>query len=517
MPKGQTLQVVFKQDFQGQGMLIPLTLEELVPADHPVRTVSTVLDSIDLKPILRRYKAGGTSSYHPRMLLKALVYAYMNNIYSSRKIEEALGQNIFFMWLCGMSKPDHNTINRFRGKRLQQTLERIFAEVVLLLCEEGLLNIKDLYTDGTKIEANANRYSFVWGKSIKTNREKIKQQLKELWAYAKEVTASEINDDTDPSGFEKIDAHKVKQTIEAINTAVKEAAAELPKNIKQKLAYAEKNWPAALNKYEVQEQIMGEGRNSYSKTDTDATFMRMKEDHMRNGQLKPAYNLQISTNNQYITTYSIHQNTTDTNTLIAHTQQHIEQYHQLPQSITADAGYGSEQNYQYLENEGIEAYVKHNQFDRLQHKTTQQKQPFSAGKLYYNEAGDYYVCPMGQHMQSIGTYTKTTAAGYPQQVKKYRAPNCDGCPLRGVCHQSQGNRIIEVNANLNRLKAKAEELLTSEKGIEKRKQRCHDVEPVFANIKHNHGFKRFMLRGLHKVKVEAGLLAIAHNLRKKVA
>lgn len=127
----------------------------------------------------------------------------MNNIYSSRKIEEALKQNINFMWLCGMSKPDHNTINRFRGKRLQKTLEPIFAQIVLLLFDEGLLNIKDVYTDGTKIEANANRYTFVWGESIKTNREKIKQQLKELWAYAKEVTTSEMDDDTDPSAFEK--------------------------------------------------------------------------------------------------------------------------------------------------------------------------------------------------------------------------------------------------------------------------------------------------------------------------
>lgn len=517
MPKGQTLEVVFKKDMQHQGMLIPWTLNELVPADHPVRTVNAVIDSIDLKPILRRYKAGGASSYHPRMLLKALIYAYMNNIYSSRKVEEALGQNIYFMWLCGMSKPDHNTINRFRGKRLQKTLEPIFAQIVLLLSDEGLLNIKDVYTDGTKIEANANRYTFVWGKSIKTNREKIKQQLKELWAYAKEVTASEINDDTDPSGFEKIDAEKIKQTINAINTAVKEADAELPKNIKQKLSYAEKNWPAALDKYEAQEQIMGEHRNSYSKTDTDATFMRMKDDHMRNGQLKPAYNLQISTSNQYITTYSIHQNTTDTNTLTAHTGQHINLYNEAPESITADAGYGSEQNYQYLEDKKIEAYVKHNQFDRLQHKTTRDKHPFTADKLYYNEAGDYYVCPMGQQMKYIGTYSKTTAAGYNQEVKKYRASNCEGCPLRGVCHQSKSNRVIEINANLNRLKAKAENLLKSEKGIEKRKQRCHDVEPVFANIKHNHGFKRFMLRGIHKVNVEAGLLAIAHNLRKKVA
>lgn len=517
MPKGKTLKVVFKQDFQGQGMLIPLTLEELVPADHPVRVVNAVLDQIDLKPILRRYKAGGTSSYHPRMLLKALVFAYMNNIYSSRKIEEALCQNIMFMWLCGMSKPDHNTINRFRGQRLQKTLEPIFSQVVLMLHEEGLLSIKDLYVDGTKVEANANRYTFVWGKSIKTNREKIKQQLKELWDYAKNVAASEMDDDTDPSNFEKIDAEKVKQTIEAINEAVKESEAELPKNVQQKLAYGAKNWPEALEKYEAQEQIMGEGRNSYSKTDTDATFMRMKDDHMGNGQLKPAYNLQISTNNQYVTSYSIHQKTTDTNTLIEHMEQHQQLFGEVPLSVTADAGYGSEQNYQWLEDKDVESYVKHNQFDRNQHKATRDRSPFSADKLYYNQQGDYYICPMGQRMEAVGSYKNTTTSGYVQQLKKYRATNCEGCPLRGVCHKSKGNRVIEINHNLNRLKAKAEDRLRSPNGIEKRKQRCYDVEPVFANIKNNHGFKRFMLRGIHKVTVETGLLALAHNLRKKAA
>jgi hypothetical protein len=386
-----------------------------------------------------------------------------------------------------------------------------------MLHEEGLLNIKDLYVDGTKVEANANRYTFVWGKSIKTNREKIRQQLKELWDHAKKVAASEMDDDTDPSNFEKIDAEKVKQTIEAINQAVKESEAELPKNVQQKLAYGAKNWPEALVKYEAQEQILGEGRNSYSKTDTDATFMRMKDDHMGNGQLKPAYNLQISTNNQYVTSYSIHQKATDTNTLIEHTEQHVQLYGEVPQSITADAGYGSEQNYQWLEDKAIEGYVKHNQFDRLQHKTTQDKYPFSADKLYYNEQGDYYVCPMGQHMESITPYSKTTTGGYLQQIKRYRAKKCEGCPLNGACHKSKGNRVIEINVNLNRLKTKAEGLLKNQTGIEKRKQRCYDVEPVFANIKHNHGFKRFMLRGIHKVTVETGLLALAHNLRKKVA
>ena len=232
------------------------------------------------------------------------MYAYINNIYSSRKIEEALGQNIHFMWLAGMSKPDHNTINRFRGNRLQKTLKPIFNQVVLMLCEEGLLNIRDLYTDGTKIEANANRYTFVWGKAIKTSRDRIGQQLDDLWKYALSVAASEL-DDTDPSGFRKINRDTVEQTIDRINEALKDKDVE-PK-VRQKLNYAKKHWPEALDKYEAQEKILGDNRSSYSKTDKDATFMRMKDDHMKNGQLKPAYNVQISTNKQFIATYSLHQ------------------------------------------------------------------------------------------------------------------------------------------------------------------------------------------------------------------
>lgn len=514
MPKGKTLKVVFKQDNQNQGALFPLDLNNLVANDHPVRAVSAVLDKVDISSIVKQYKGGGTSSYHPRMLLKVLVYAYINNIYSSRKIEEAVGQNVNFMWLAGLQKPDHNTINRFRGVRLQKTLKPVFNQVVVMLCEEGLLNIRELYTDGTKIEANANRYTFVWGKAIKTSRERITKQLDELWKYAQAVAASEL-DDTDPSGFKKINSEKVNQTIDAINEALKDKPVD--KKVRQKLNYAKKHWPAALDKYEEQKKVIGDQRNSYSKTDKDATFMRMKEDHMRNGQLKPAYNVQISTNKQFIANYSIHQNTTDTNTLAAHLSQHIEDYGIKPSSVTADAGYGSEENYQWLENKRITGYVKHNQFDRNQHKTTRNKKQFAADKLNYNEHTDQFTCPAGKAMKNVGSYIKTTSTGFEQQITKYRTTRCAGCPLQQQCNPGNSIRTIDVNHNLNRLRKQANKRLTSKRGIQKRKQRCHDTEPVFANIKYNHQFRRFMLRGLEKVNVETGLVALAHNLRKKIA
>jgi transposase len=515
MARGKTLSVVFKSNHQHQGMLLPPDLSDLIGSNHPVRVVNDVLDKVDITGLLQQYKPGGTSSYHPRMLLKVLVYGYINNIYSSRKIEEAVSQNICFMWLSGMSKPDHNTINRFRGQRLQKTLQPIFTQVVLLLCEEGLLSIKDLYTDGTKIEANANRYTFVWGNAIKTNKEKIKQQLNELWEYAQRVAASELGDDTDPSGFDKIDSEKVNRTIEKINEALKDKPAS--SKVRQKLNYARKHWPAALDKYEQQEKLLGPKRSSYSKTDPDATFMRMKEDHMKNGQLKPAYNVQISTNNQFIASYSIHQDTTDSKTLIPHIGQHIKHCGTKPANITADAGYGSEQNYQWLEDKRITAYVKHSQFDRQQNKTIRDQTPYAPDKLRYDALNDLYYCPIGKPMKNTGESVKSNRSGFPQTWTYYRAKKCSGCPLREQCHEGQGNRVIAVNHNWNRLKQKAGQRLKTKRGIQKRKQRCFDTEPVFASIKHNHHFKRFLLRGLDKVTVETGLLALAHNLRKKIA
>src|SRR5665213_1883504 len=352
--------VVFKPYVQNQIQLLPPSLDELVDEKHPCRIVNEVIEKIDIRPINRKYKGGGASSYHPRLLLKVLVYGYLTNSYSSRKLEEQVKQNIYFMWLCGMKAPDHNTINRFRSEKLSGILKEIFSQIVLLLAEEGIVSLKEaVYTDGTKIESVANKYTFVWGKSIKTSKDRIKAQLDELWKYAQGIAADELKN-ISPSSFEQINAEKIKETVAHIEKALEDKP--VSKKVKQKLTYAKKNWPANLERYGEQESKLAE-RNSYSKTDPDATFMRMKEDHMRNGQLKPGYNVQISSNNQYIAAYSIHQRTTDTNTLIPHLQQHIQATGQKPTTVTADAGYGSEQNYQWLEKKRITAYVKYPRFD----------------------------------------------------------------------------------------------------------------------------------------------------------
>ena len=491
-------------------MAIPPTFDELIPLNHPVRVVNQIIEDINLDPLLKNYKVGGCSSYHPRMLLKVLVYGYLCNIYSSRKLEAAAKENINFMWLAGMEQPDHNTINRFRTDRLKGTIKKVFSQVVLFMAEGGHVDLQKVYTDGTKIESGANRYTFVWGKRIKTSRERIAQQLEDLWKYTQEVAKEELKD-VAPTSYTQIDPEKVRQTINQIDEALKDK--EVDKKVKQKINYAKKNWPEKLEQYEQQEKIL-KGRNSYSKTDPDATFMRMKEDHMRNGQLKPGYNAQISTNDQIITNYTIHQNPTDTRTLKPHLESFKNEYGFLPKELTADAGYGSEENYEYLEQNNVEAFVKYNYFDKEQRQKEKAKPVFHVDNLYYSKQQNCYYCPMGQRMKFVGDKIEATEAGYERTISRYQAQNCNGCPVRGQCHKSKGNRIIEVSHRLNELKAKARERLLSEQGIVHRSKRPVDVEPVFGILKQNKGFRRFLLKGLDKVSIEFGLLAMAHNLKK---
>jgi len=242
----------------------------------------------------------------------------------------------------------------------------------------------------------------------------------------------------------------------------------------------------------------------------------MKEDHMKNGQLKPAYNLQLSTHGQFVVNYSLHPNPTDTLTLKPHLEKYCQLYGFYPSSYTADAGYGSEENYCFLEENQIEAFVKYNYFHKeLQQESKAKKVYGLLDNLHYDPQNDRYICPMGQPMEKSGKSTGKTSTGFVQHYRHYQAKNCSGCPLSAACHPGEGNKVIKVNTRLQQQKAKAKERLTSERGIQKRKQRAIDVEPVFGHFKYNKGRSRFMLRGSAKVAVETGLLAIAHNLAKK--
>jgi transposase len=512
MQKIDRSKVIFKDYSPNQILLLPPSLEEMIDPNHPVRIVNQVVDSLDLNSLIKKYKGGGTTSYHPKMMLKVIVFGYLSNIYSSRKIAQALHRDIYFMWLSAMSYPDHNTLNRFRGERLNGVLKEIFSQVVMLLVDSGVISMNEVFLDGTKIEANANRYTFVWARSIKTNKEKIKNQIKELWAYAESVAKEEL-ENNEPENFEKIDEEQVKKTIETIDKALKGKG--INKKVKTKLSRVRKKWPEILKRYEQQEELL-EGRNSYSKTDPDATFFRMKEDHLGNGQLKPAYNVQISTENQFIVGYTEHQLAADSTTLKGHMESLMQQYDRLPEVLVTDSGYGSEENYEYLEKNHIEAYVKYNYFHKEQSKKWKED-PYRADNLRYNQEEDFYLCPQGRKLIFIDEVKKTNDNGYEQTIRIYRSQDCKRCPVRTFCYKAKGDRRIEINRKLQEYRKKARELLTSKKGIEYRRRRPADVEAVFGIIKQNKNYRKFLTRGLEKTQIEFGLIALSHNLSKLAA
>lgn len=515
MKKKPDRSVVFKPYVQNQPQLLPPSLDELIPKGHLVRVVNAAIDRMDIDSILSSYKGGGTSSYHPKMLLKVIIYGYSQRIYSSRRIAKAIRENIHFMWLAGGNRPDFRTINRFRSSRLKSSIETIFYAVVELLLEEGLIDLRDYFLDGTKLEANANKYSFVWGKNTKRHKENLQKKVKEL---LKQI--DDENDDEDRHYGEKdlaelgSDEEVSSDRIEAKLKELEERLAKAPKDkpLKRVVRDLKRDYLPRQRTYEQQERLLGE-RASYSKTDPDATFMRMKDDHMKNGQLKAAYNVQMGTQNPFIVGYSLHQKTTDSPLLIPHLEGLKARLGKLPERICADAGYGSEENYAYLDDKPVEAFVKYNWFHREQKKKYREN-PFLVANLPYDEAGDFFTCPAGKQLRYLFSSIRRSVNGYDSTQRIYESEGCEGCELRERCYRGENNRRLTIRPVLQNYRKLARELLHSKEGKILRSRRGIEVEAVFGQIKENRQFRRFLLRGLDKVTIEYGLVAIAHNLMK---
>jgi transposase len=293
---------IFKHYEQNQAMLLPPSVEELIPETHIVRVVNGMIGSIDKRILEKQYKGGGTSAYDPEMLLKVIVYAYTQRVFSSRRIAKEIRENINYMWLSGMNRPDHRTINRFRGKVMKTVINEVFYGVIEQLMEQGYVNLENYFVDGTKIEANANRYTFVWRKSTEKNKAKLQEKVKQLLDEIDEIEAAEEEEygdaDLEEVGEGKeIDVEKLKEAARKINERLRQQPED--KELKTAKKKLESDFIPRLEKYEWHEKVF-KGRNSFCKTDTDATFTRMKEDHMLNGQLKPGYNIQMGTENQFI-------------------------------------------------------------------------------------------------------------------------------------------------------------------------------------------------------------------------
>ena len=492
-----------------------LNPSEDIAVNDPVRVVDAVVESLDLREFKKLYRERGRCPYHPKMMLKIILYAYMNNVYSCRKIERQVQRDIHYIWLAAQERPDFVTINRFRN-RVKKEINNIFTQVVLLLAERGFITLDVEYIDGTKIESKANKYTFVWRKTVEKNRTKLQEKIRVLLQQIDEDIAQ---DKAAESEFVEFTADTLNTFIGELKDAL--AAKPEPADKEQKKQHREKKKQLKelekhrdkLSEYDGRLEQIGE-RNSMSKTDSDATFMRMKEDAMNNGQTKPGYNLQISAENQFITDFALFPNPTDTLTLIPFFNSFLGRYGHLPSVAVADSGYGSEENYRFMDEGGMDAYVKYNRF-HLEQRPRYKPNPFHHDNFHYNADEDYYVCPMGQHMRRIGTIHSKTASGYRSENARYRVQNCKGCPLRCMCYKAKGDRrTIEVNHRLKEYKRKARELLTSEEGLKHRGRRCIEPEAVFGQMKFNMAYRRFLHFGNDKVTMDFAFFAIAFNIKK---
>jgi transposase len=507
----------FKPYTQNQ-LMLPTDLNDLIPEKHLVRVVNDVIDEMDLEPLLKQYKGGGTSSYHPRMMLKVLVYAYTQKEYSSRRIAKAIRENINYMWLSGGNKPNFRTINRFRGVVMRSVIEEVFTEVLEYLIAHGYVKVENYFIDGTKIEANANRYSFVWRKSTANYKQKLEEKVREMMDEVERVNAEEEerygDKDLEELGEDaEIDSEDLKELAKRLNEKLKERPKD--KQLKKAVKKLEEDFIPRMEKYERYEETF-EGRNSFSKTDEDATFMCMKEDHMRNRKLKPGYNVQIGTEQQFVTGYSIHQRPGDSTCLIPHLEKVRTQLGRLPKKVIADAGYGSEENYAYLEDQEIEAYVKYGTYDREQKKRRKipERETYWASNWVYDDQRDEFTCPQGKRLRYEYTSKIRTDNGYPAERRVYRCADCEHCPVREKCTRSKYGRRVRFSLLLRQFRQTAHERLLSPEGKHLRSQRLVEAEAVFGQLKHNWGFRRFLLRGLEKVETEWGLLCVAHNIAK---
>lgn len=507
--------VVFKEYDPGQLLLLPPSLEELIPQAHLVRVVNQVVERMDISELVNLYEGGGTSAYHPRMLLKVLLYAYCMKIYTGRKIARALAQDIHFFWLSGMSRPDFRTINRFRSGKAKESIQVLFSSMLVFLMEHHYIKMENYFCDGSTFSADANKHKMVWKKNAQRYKasaeQKCRELLKEIDALNAVEDAAYGNKDLEEYGTEPISQQMIAEQIDQLNEKVKGITGKKEKRKAQSLGKKLARTADRARQYDDQIQTAGT-RSGYNVTDPDASAMMMKN----KVEVLPAYNVLAGCEDQFITGISLHQNTNDGTCFKEHLTQIAAQQPAAAENIIADSIFGTEENYELLENKGINSYLKFPWFHGEQ-KKKYQNDPFLKDNFRYDPPSDTYICPNHQTLSLQRSYKQThKRTGYQSKIKEYECSSCAGCPFYERCCKSEqgANRIIKVNQKLDNYKQQARVNLNSQKGFQLRKRRSIEIETCFGDIKWNMGFRRFHLRGLKKVTAEFTLVAMAHNVKK---
>ena len=500
---------------------LPLDLEISIPSDDPVRLVSAFVEEMDLSELYKTYGRIRKNQATPRQMLKLVIYAAMNRIYSSRDIQKACKRDINFMYLLeGMPAPDHATIARFISLHFSACAKVLLAQMSDLLYLLGEISGKTIFIDGTKIESAANKYTFVWKRAITKNQARLYTKLTSFVAECEElygirtVYHDQISIHTLKRLKKQLCHVKVQEGIVFVH-GIGRRKTQLLKSLEQLNQYLEK-----LKEYTKKLYTLGD-RNSYSKTDPDATFMRMKEDAMLNGQLKPAYNIQHGVDSEYITWIDISPRPTDTRTLIPFLKDMENHLGFKYSEIVADAGYESEENYLFIEGNGQTAYIKPQNYEIS--KTRKYKKDISRREnMEYHADRDSYICRNGRELTVTNERRSKTASGYVSVKTYYRSPDCTGCPYKTECIKGNNcktpmekrNKVLMVSKTMSQKRAEDLERITSEYGTMLRMNRSIQAEGSFADVKEDMNFRRYLYRGKANALAESILLAMGRNINK---
>ena len=537
-----------------------------LPDDDPVYTLKKVMEDLDFSGLLANCSDKGRTGYNPIMMYAVVTYANMRGVRSVDRIVELCERDLAFIWLTRGQKPKRDAFYEFKGKKLtSEILDDLNYQFLRRLQKEGLVTLKELFIDGTKIEANANRYTFVWRgtinyhlagllDSIELNFSRYNTFLQENGYRQKYDIGNaqmfviegmdKVRSVIEKNRKRKLSKHKklANNTVIEIDNCSPLEILKLQKNLNtvatgegiefvygkgkrkseiQQLYEELEHLGQRLMGYKECFEIMGKDRNSYSKTDLEATFMRMKEDHMLNGQLKPAYNVQIAVENYFIVHGYVSNDRTDYNTLIPVLEKHQKAFGNVLEEVTADSGYCSEKNLLYLKEKGIESYIKLQ--DHEKRKTRAYAEDISK---YYNmkvevfEDEQFYICHDGRELRHIRTETKEQN-GYTQTFEVYGCADCSGCEHKARClykynaeKDRERNKIMKINEQWEELREKSHANIQSERGILKRQTRSIQTEGHFGDIKENENFRRFNYRSADKVYKEFMLYAIGRNINK---
>lgn len=500
--------VIFKPYSQDQEFLLPKNVNNFVDKGHIARLLSAIIDSMDIQNIIDTYKGGGTSSYNPKMLLKAWILGFIYRIHSCRLLAKAIRENLPFIWVAGNQQPDFRTLNEFR-LRLKNEIKKVFKEIVRYALEQGIIEGKDIFVDHTKNEANANQHKMIWRKKVETQLNKIDEELDELFKHIdkineeeEEIFGSKDLPEQERSGFDK---DKVQEIVNKINERVKkekmtkEKAREDKKTVRRTGLLIERK-----KNYEEKKKILN-GRNSYSKTDNDAVAMMMKDKKT----IRPAYNEGVAVENGIILDYVISDNGGDCVSFIPLMEGVEDNLGKTPKNTNSDGAYGNEENMSYLKKKRIKNFLKYSTYHQEKKKSWKDKNRFEG--LSYDKKKDEFTCPSGIKLKFKKIQEEPSRTGYVRKTKIYVSDkgDCDKCNF----HRNK-TQALGVSWNYENLKKQAKLNLDSEKGIDLRRRRGYEVETIFGEKKLNKKKRRYHLRGLEKVNLEAGLYYIGHNIEK---